>query len=85
MEELRAVREETQATRQGQGAVDASVEGMVASGSGAGEGVGKGVEKRKREIEERRRKIEAKRRKLKGEPAVADDPTMTTTAVPQRR
>ncbi len=81
MEELRAVREETQATRQGQGAVDASVEGMVASGSGAGEGVGKGVEKRKREIEERRRKIEAKRRKLKGEPAVADDPTMTTTAV----
>ncbi|PBK75595.1 hypothetical protein ARMSODRAFT_927679 [Armillaria solidipes] len=81
MEELRATREETQATRQGQGAVDASVEGMVASGSSAGEGVGKGVEKRKREIEERRRKIEAKRRKLKGEPAVADDPTITTTAV----
>ncbi|KAK0235846.1 hypothetical protein EDD85DRAFT_617666 [Armillaria nabsnona] len=81
MEELRAVREETQATRQGQGAVDASVEGMVAGGSGAGEGVGKGVEKRKREIEERRRKIEAKRRKLKGEPAVADDPTITATAI----
>ncbi|SJL09577.1 uncharacterized protein ARMOST_12957 [Armillaria ostoyae] len=81
MEELRAAREETQATRQGQGAVDASVEGMVAGGSSAGEGVGKGVEKRKREIEERRRKIEAKRRKLKGEPAIADDPTMTTTAV----
>ncbi|PBL03680.1 hypothetical protein ARMGADRAFT_952759 [Armillaria gallica] len=81
MEELRAAREETQATRQGEGALDASVEGMVAGGSGAGEGVGKGVEKRKREIEERRRKIEAKRRKLKGEPAVADDPTITTTAV----
>ncbi|KAK0500537.1 hypothetical protein EDD18DRAFT_832355 [Armillaria luteobubalina] len=81
MEELRAVREETQATRQGEGAVDASVEGMVASGSSTGEGIGKGVEKRKREIEERRRKIEAKRRKLKGEPEVADNPTITTTAV----
>ncbi|KAK0450131.1 hypothetical protein EV421DRAFT_1307701 [Armillaria borealis] len=81
MEELRAAREETQATRQGQGAVDASVEGMVASGTSTGDGVGKGVEKRKREIEERRRKIEAKRRKLKGEPAVADDPTIASTTV----
>ncbi|KAK0223158.1 hypothetical protein IW262DRAFT_1364979 [Armillaria fumosa] len=81
MEELRAAREETQTTRQGQGAVDVSVEGMVASGSSVGGGIGKGVEKRKREIEERRRKIEAKRRKLKGEPVVADDPTIATTAV----
>ncbi|KAK0205642.1 hypothetical protein IW262DRAFT_1422092 [Armillaria fumosa] len=80
MEELRAAREETQTTRQGQGAVDVSVEGMVASGSSVGGGIGKGVEKRKREIEERRRKIEAKRRKLKGEPVVADDPTIATTA-----
>ncbi|KAG7451122.1 uncharacterized protein BT62DRAFT_984358 [Guyanagaster necrorhizus] len=82
MEELRAAREKTQQARQGQGAVDISVEGMVASGGengSTGEGVGKGVEKRKREIEERRRKIEAKRRKLKGEPAVADDSTILTT------
>ncbi|KAK0204735.1 hypothetical protein DFS33DRAFT_1382635 [Desarmillaria ectypa] len=84
MEELRAARDKTQAARQEQGAVDVSVEGMVASGSGSGstgEGLGKGVEKRKREIEERRKMIEAKRRKLKGKPAVFDDSMVITTAV----
>ena len=60
MEELKAVREETEKTRQELGAEDIKPgeEGMTAEGFKS-----RAMEKRKRELEERRKLIEAKRKK----------------------
>lgn len=80
MEELKAVRQETEKTRKETGAMDVlpgEVEGMQETSTKS-----RAMEKRKREIEERRKILEEKRKKPKTTPT-DDAKSSTPTSIPK--
>lgn len=89
MEELKRMREETEAARKDAGLEDAVSGGSAEAANGKGESgakiTGRGMDKRKRELEERRKAVEAKRRKTTGgtsAPAPTPAPAPAPTSSP---